>query len=372
MTTDRMRRVAVLGAIVLVVVAGGALAAPDYTVSIPGSIDTPDRNVSVEGDSYTISSIARVEKGQTLRVETSGPDGESYRVYVHGVDNGTQTVQDTKFVGAEADGTVTFDTSEFSPGSYTVSIYDSDSGDYHSPHPVVVPAFEVSVDAPASPTVDESFDVTVSTERVESGPSIRNVELVFSNGDDTKRVAATASNGDYEASVTLSKTGDWDVYAAVSSNEEALRGEYELVGISDPVSVAVESQQTTTTTTTSTTTTTTTSSTGGTGGTGGGGGGADTTTTTTTSSTTSTTATTTEVSTTTRTSTTATKSTDSTTSTTVSATTTTSVASTSSSSVIEPNESSSTTPSSGSSNGVVGTVPLALLALLSAVALLIR
>jgi hypothetical protein len=363
-----MRRAAVLGAVVLVVVAGGALAAPDYTVSIPGSIDTPDRTVSVEGDSYTISSIARVEKGQTLRVETSGPDGESYRVYVHGVDNGTQTVQDTKFVGAEADGTVTFDTSEFSPGSYTVSIYDSDSGDYHSPHPVVVPAFEVSVDAPESATVDNSFDVTVSTERIESGPSIRNVELVFSNGDNTKRVAATESDGEYEASVSLSKTGDWDVYAAVSSNEEALRGEYELVGISDPVSISVEDAQTTTSTTTTATSTaaTTTSGDGGTGG-GGSQSTASTTsrTTATTSSTEPSTTTTTQRSTTTHSeqSTTATDSGDNTTG-------TDSSTAESTSSVLEPNEQSTT--SSNTSNGVAGGVPFALVALLASLLLLLR
>jgi len=253
------RRILAFGLVVLVLTSSVAFAASDFTVTIPGSIETPEKTVTVEGDSYTISSVARVEKGDTLSVETNGPTDEEYRVYVHGVKDGTRQVQDTKFVAADDDGTVSFDTTKFAPGSYSVSIYDADTGRYYSPNPVVVPAFETNVVLTEIVTVDREFNVNVSTNRIESGPSISSVELVFTQGETTKRVDASESDGNYTASVSLSESGDWDVYAAVKGTEDAPRGEKELIGISDPIEMSVQAESATTTTTTTTTAPTMTS-----------------------------------------------------------------------------------------------------------------
>jgi hypothetical protein len=355
---------AVLG--VLLLTSSIVVGAADFTVSIPESIETPEKTVTIEGDSYTISSIARVEKGTMLSVDTSGPNDEEYRVYVHGAEDGSRQVQDTKFVAADDDGSVSFDTSEFSPGSYSVSIYHADTGKYYSPHPVVVPAFETSVTTPGTVTSDRSFEVNVSTDRIETGPSISSVELVFMQDETVNRVEATKSDGEYTATVTLSKTGDWEMYAAVRGTEDAPQGGKELIGISDPVEVAVESQTTTTTTTTSTS--------------GGGGGDAGSDTTETTKSTTeSSTATTTPSTSTDRDSSTTSTTSETSTATTTETSTTTAVQSTSptasmttappsTSEVIEPN----TTENTGTSNGEAGSVPLALLALLASAVLLLR
>lgn len=369
------RRTLAVGLGVLLVASSVAFGAADYTVSIPGSIETPEKTVTVEGDSFTISSIARVEKGATLSVETTGPSGESYYVYVHGVEDGSRRVQDTDFVPADDDGTVSFNTTEFTPGSYSVSIYNADTGQYYSPHPVVVPAFETGVVAPEFATVNNDFEVAVSTERIESGPSISGVELVFTQAENTKRVDASETDGEYTASVSLTNTGDWSVYAVVKGTEDAPRGEQELIGISDPVQVVVESESTTPTTTTSTSSNNGDS--GGDGDTGGDGEGEATETSTKDPTTTPNSGTTGEAPTTV---TTTAGPEPTTTSTSEGPPTSTteqppqdngsepSTVSPSTSDVIEPN----TDTNNDSSNGVVGETALVLLALLGTVGLLVR
>ncbi|MDL0119413.1 hypothetical protein PNQ29_06675 [Halobacterium salinarum] len=360
---NRRTLVVLFGALLLTT--GAALGAAGFDTSIPGSIDTPEKTVQIEGSSYTISSVARVEKGETLSVETTAPDDEEYRVYVHGIKDGSQKVQDRKFVTPDDDRSVTFETGEFTPGSYSVSIYDADTGEYYSPHPVVVPAFETNLAIQNTVTEDQAFNASVSTTQIESGSSISGVELVFAQGDTTKRVDAPKSNGTYTASVSLSKTGDWDVYGAVKGEEDALQGEKELIGISDPTQIEV-SDDTPTTTPTATPTTSSNQ---------GGGGSVDTE-----PAQSETTTTTTQVENTTQgrvptvtTSPDLEPTTGSTTNTASQSTQdnktdTTQTTTSSTSGVIEPN----TDSPDDSSNGVAGGIPLILLALLATAGLVLR
>jgi hypothetical protein len=358
-----MRRVIVVVGCCLLLASAGVAAIGsqdgDFTVDIPGSIDTPERTVTVEGSTYTVSSIARVQQGDQLEVQTDGPDGEGYRVYIHAVDNGSRSVYDTKYVFEDQDGTVTFDTSEFETGSYVVSVYHE--GTYYDPQPLVVPAYEVAVSAPDTVPDEGTQNISVSLTELVSGETVDSVEIVISNEDSTTRVTTTEENGTYVGEVSLDplSPGTYQMHAVAYSPESTPGGANEVIGISDESSLTVEANQQATTTTDSS----------------GGTGDSSTSSTTTTTSTTDTTSTSTPTPTPTSTTPETTANTQTTTTTPKSTTDTTSQAtpttqtSTTESSVITPGTDTTSTPDD-TSNGEAGGVPLALLALLATIALL--
>jgi len=321
-----------------------------FTVTIPNSIDTPEQTVTVDGSTYTVSSIARVNQGNTLHVETDGPPDETYRVYIHANDDGSQTTYDTKFVDTDEDGDLSWDTSNFDAGSYMVSIYHD--GTYHDPQPLVIPAYETTLTGPDSISKAESAEFSVELSEVVSGKPVENVEVVVANDSSTERLDASKADESYVAGLPSNAltTGEYQVHAVVYSPEDAPRGGSEVIGISDPATLTIESGDQPTTTTSDES----------------GGNNPSTSTTVTTATATPSTS-----------STTSTQPTDSTTIPTQSTTTsmnetakTTGQPSTTDS-VITP---ASTTPTddTSSTNGVAGEFPLVLIALLAAIALLVR
>jgi hypothetical protein len=356
------RAVVVLCCCLLVGAAGVTIATTAdsaYTVTITGSMDTPEQTRTIEGTTYTVDSIARVNQGDSLRVQTSGPENESYRVYVYANNDGTQDVYDQKLVDTDESGAVSFDTSQYDPGSYVVTI---DRG--KDPQPFVVPAYDVSLSSPASVNAAGTTELSASLTETTGGTDVEEVEIAVFNEDTVERVEATKTDGSYVGELDLDTlaTGEYQVQAVVYSPEAAPQGEQEVVGISDPATLTVEPATQTPTTTT----------TGGSGG-GGGGGGAP-----------AGTATTTTPVSENRTSTAAPQTTSATTaapSTQASATSAVPQTTDPDAPATETTQDSVITPNSGTaapttttttSNGVVGATPLLLLALLATIALLMR
>ncbi|TKX47250.1 hypothetical protein EXE41_06405 [Halorubrum sp. SD690R] len=233
-----MNRTLLIGLLIGCLVAGGAVSAADRAVTVDDAMEIPGRTVTVGGESYQVSSLARVPRGESLRARTSGVDETGYRVYLH---DARGTVVDQGYVAPSGDGTVVFDTSTYEAGSYVLSLYHD--GTYADPLPVVVPAYDVSVDTPA-PGLDGDDTDTVSVELAEREPghAVRGVTLVVSNATATWRYPASRVDGEYV--VGLNETGlaagTYSVYAVVTNGNDAPGPTDEVIGISDSSQFDVE------------------------------------------------------------------------------------------------------------------------------------
>ncbi|MDL0137994.1 hypothetical protein PNP85_00495 [Halobacterium salinarum] len=315
-------------------------------------METPEQTRTVEGTTYTVDSITRVNQGDSVNVQTTGPENESYQVYVYGNNNGQQDIIANKFVDIDDSGAVSFDTSGYEPGSYVVAIEGA-----KAPQPFVVSAYDVSVSSPDSAPATGTTELSVSLTETTGDTSVHGVEIAVFTEDTVERVDTTKTDGSYVGELDLSSLseGDYQVQAVVYSPEAAPQGEQEVIGISDPTTLTIESAPQTTT-----------PSNGGGGG-GGGGAPAGTATTTSTSSQNQTTTTATQ---TTGEATPTTEPSETTSQSQTTSPATASPTATTQADVITPN--TGTVEPTTSSNGVVGATPLLLLALLATIALLIR
>ena len=226
-----MYRTLLIGLVIGCLAVGGAVSAADHAVTVDGAIEVPERTVTLGGESYQVSSLARVPRGEPLRARTSGVDEAGYRLYLHD-DRGT--VVDQRYVSPSADGTVAFDTSTYEPGSYVLSLYHD--GTYYDPQPVVIPAYDVSVDTP-EPNLDDNETGTISvslTER-EAGHTVQRVTVVVSNATATRRYPASRVDGEYVVPVDEIRLapGAYSVYAVAANGNDAPGPTNELIGVSD-------------------------------------------------------------------------------------------------------------------------------------------
>ena len=219
-------------------VTGGAVSATDHGVTLDGAMDIPERTVSIGGESYQMSSLARVPRGDELRARTSGADGPGYRVYIHDVRG---TVVDQQYVAPSGNETVGFDTSTYEAGSYVVSLYHD--GTYYDPHPVVIPAYDVSLDAPSSDRDgDEAGSISVGLTERESGHTAQRVTAVVSNATTTRRYRASRVDGEYVVGLDEMglASGTYSVYAVVVNENDAPGPTNEIIGISNSSRIDVE------------------------------------------------------------------------------------------------------------------------------------
>lgn len=225
----------VLALLLAVPIAAAAQSADDeYEISVENSIDTPDRNVTVDGDRYRVTSIARVESGDSATVSVTAPDDAEYDLYLYNSDR--QVVA----TSGESGGTSwTLDSSDYAPGSYVVAVYGSD-GRYKAVQSLVFSAYDVRVDAPETLGDGSASTVGVELSSVAGSENVSSVEAVFANNETTRRIEATnAGNGAYEARLPADlPQGEYRLYAVVRG-EEGYEGRTELLGISDVRRVTV-------------------------------------------------------------------------------------------------------------------------------------
>lgn len=249
-----MARLRPLGVCVVVLVAAAtvgavltASAASDYSLSASPAVDVPERTVEFEGDSYTVSAIARVPSGTDLAVTATAPSGTDYTVHLYNSDR--QIVDSTRATG---EATVTFETGYLDPGSYTV-VLERD-GVFETVHPVVVPAYDATVETPSAVTAGDHVDVSTTVSQVESGTEVETIEIVVANAETSTRVdVGDTAPGTYDVSVATADlpTGDYLVYADVRG-PDTVDGRHELIGLSDSHALAIEPESTPTPTATAT------------------------------------------------------------------------------------------------------------------------
>jgi hypothetical protein len=235
-----MYRTILIGVLTACLIGGGVVSAADHTVSVDGAMEIPERTVAVGGESYHVSSLARVPRGEQIRAQTSGASDAGYRVYLHSADG---TVVDQQYVAVAADGTVTFDTSTYAAGSYVLSVYED--GTYYDPHPVVIPAYDVAIDTPeAGLDSDEDSNISVALTERESGHAVQQVMVVISNVTTTQRYPASQVNGAYvvELDAVQLTPGSYSVYAVVVTENDAPGPSNEVIGISDNSQIELETR----------------------------------------------------------------------------------------------------------------------------------
>jgi hypothetical protein len=226
-------RVSLFIAIFLLLTPPIAAAAMDYTITSTPSIDTPDRTVQIEDSEYTVSSIGRAAPGSDFRIETTGPSGASYDVYLY---DGDRNIMDTR--SAEGDDSIQFSTEYLESGSYMAAIYGPD-GTIRAIQPVVISGYQVEVSDLETITENEGFDVSVSLQKRSERARIDEVEVVVvQDGVLVERTTATKATDAYTATVSPLESGQYAVYAVVR-NQSTVRGKHELIGISDLTSFRV-------------------------------------------------------------------------------------------------------------------------------------
>ena len=226
-----MHRTILLGLVVCCLVGVGAVSAADHTLSVDGAMEVPERTVTVGGESYQVSALARVSRGDRLHARTGGGNGTGYRVYLH---NANGSVVDQQYVAAAADGGVTFETSTYDAGSYVLSLYHD--GTYYDPHPVVVPAYDVAVDVPTPEAGgDGAGAASVTLTEREPGHTVHRVTVVVSNETVTRRYSASRVDGEYVVALGRIRLapGTYSVYAVVANGNDAPGPTNEVIGISD-------------------------------------------------------------------------------------------------------------------------------------------
>ena len=224
--------VAVLISVVLLQPVAGQ--SSEYGISVAGSIDTPDRTVTFDGESYHVSEVKQSDPGDTVTVDVTAPSDQLVTVYIYNAD---RQIMDSERVGGS--GSVTFDLSGYSAGSYMFTV--ENDGDTKVAHPLVVRAYDVSVSAPSTATAGDDINLSASLTQLRDGDT-SGVEFVLLSDDDSLRVDATQDGDQYTATADTAglSAGEYSVYATVRGTEE-VEGNKERLGISNPASLSLES-----------------------------------------------------------------------------------------------------------------------------------
>lgn len=228
--------VAIALSVLLLVGAGVGLALADsgYNLDVPGSIDTPEQTVTVEGDEYDVDAIASLTAGEHLDVDVTMPDDDSFRVDLY---NSDRQVED--FRRGSGSERVTFETDDLTPGSYVLAL--SVDSNHVELHPVVIEAYDVSLDSIDDVETDEVLEVTVNVAKIDADEPPAGVEVAVWNGETVTREEATGDgDGTYIASFASGAfdEGTYEVYA-VAQGSDTVDGEPEPLGVSEQEQVTV-------------------------------------------------------------------------------------------------------------------------------------
>lgn len=280
--SPRIRHLAAVALLSVLVVGVAAAATAGYAIDSPDATPVPERTETVQGQTLTVDSQVAADPGDQVSFDVTAPD-ESYRVYVY---NASRSIMDSS--RETGDTTVQFDLSTYAPGSYAVAVYSNAESKYVTAMPLLVRGYEIDTSAPDSVGADETFDVSIDVTATAASGDPARVSAVLADEEGTNhRVDATATDGSYVATVDAGDlpAGEYTVYGTVQ-NDETVEDRQELVGLDSGGSLTVSDSQATETEPTETETETTETETettetetdgsesGSSGGAGGAGGGA--------------------------------------------------------------------------------------------------
>ncbi|WP_147435630.1 hypothetical protein [Halobellus sp. Atlit-38R] len=226
------------------IVVGGVATADSGgdTLTVSPDVDVPDRTTSFNGNAYTITALGRAQSGTSVSVSTTVRTEGQY--YLHLYNKDRQRIE-TK--SAQEDTTVSFATENLEPGTYTFAL--ERDGSFETIHPLVVPAFTISVEAPSEIAKKSNITANATLSRIESEKSIDSVEVVVSNDETTRRVEMqSVDSSTYQANISTDDlpAGKYQMNVFVRGTE-TINGNKEAIGVSDAHSLSIEEVSTTAT-----------------------------------------------------------------------------------------------------------------------------
>ena len=219
----------VLFVAVVVLVAGvvGVDAGGEYSLSVSDSVSVPAHSVTIDGTTFEISSVGSVNPGDEIGISAAGPAGESYQLQLR--DN-NRNIVDAK---QHLEGSVTESfTAPSAPGTYAVAIHDST---FKSVVPVVVNAYDVSVDQPGE--IEQGESATIVAQGIDTGEDVR---LIVWDGSGQVEYTMHEVGGSYERTVDDLDEGSYQLYVTVRGSD-TIDGssEREILALSDSSTLTV-------------------------------------------------------------------------------------------------------------------------------------
>jgi hypothetical protein len=216
------------GLLVLSPLVAPAFAAGSYDIDVDGSIDTAERNVTVDGDSFTVTAVGTLDRGETITATVAAPAGASYDLYLYDSDRRV-----TDAAAMDGSGSAEFETDYLSPGTYVVAVYTSE-GSIAAVQPVVVSGYEIGADAATRVSAETSPSVDVTLTETGDAPEPERVEVVVLQDGSVATGAVASPDGDgYVASLPADlSAGDYRYYVAVRGPNE-VNDRHELVALSE-------------------------------------------------------------------------------------------------------------------------------------------
>ena len=242
---DRKKRIALICAL-LIAATPAVVSASEYDVTTGQTIDVVDRQESFEGNSYNITAVTQVDPEDQVTVEVEAPSDKRPTVNLLNKERRiVYSYQDddpgpTEFqidVGEYVDS---------GPGTYALVVQVEN--DIKSVHPLVVRGYSVSADTPESVTSGE--DIEINGEFSQLGDKTYNtIEVVVAaaNSDqDPINKTVKIDGTTFSATVSTDElaTGSYDVYAVIRGEDSVLGRQKEILGLSSPQLLDIESEET--------------------------------------------------------------------------------------------------------------------------------
>ena len=239
--------------VVMLITAGvsATVAAEDgFSIGLTPSVDTPDRTAEVDGDDFPISTIGRIEPGETVTAGITAPSDRSYQVVVY--DSYDREKAEKQGHG---DATVHFDTTGWSAGSYLVAV--ESAGNVVAIHPLVVSAYTLDVSSPNRAAPGSAVRVSADLESTGTSASATRVTaLISGEGGEEYQILRSDDQGTYAGTISVASLpeGDYSVYVIVQGSKVHFNAR-ETIALTDglpltigaPTSTADEQDPTTTT-----------------------------------------------------------------------------------------------------------------------------
>ena len=212
-----------------------------YELLSDQTIETPERTEEIDDLEFTIDSLVVVPHGESIKLQTTTPsEDDRPRVNLERVteDGNPDRIKTTLIRGSED---VEFTTDDLDPGTYVITMSD---GGYQEILPVVIAGHDVAVDHPT--TADrESFDLTIETSTITTTEELTTAEIVLWNEDENHTQTVdlnsdeTVTTAIYTADIPA---GEYQIYTAVRSDEVVYGGQQEILGVSEPSTITVDSE----------------------------------------------------------------------------------------------------------------------------------
>jgi len=223
----------------------GGQSTGDFALDADATVSIPSQTVSngfTDGE-LKVDKTAVITPGEALTGTATVPEQENKTYEIQFRDSDESLISSKETSGAET--SYQFANSTDSPGSYGVSILDTDEGLFKSVLPVVIASHEVdslkingSAPADADVQTSESVATEVSLTTLES-TSIESVTLTAWNDDERQDVKLTkTADNTYEGNISSLEQGDYQTQVRIRGGED-INGRPSLIGLSEAYSLTV-------------------------------------------------------------------------------------------------------------------------------------